>query len=113
MKTIVLDNDHEFIWSGVRRNSSTGASEPATGLIVTAHISATDGGAAIDADLAKSLTERSSQPGEYYAVVDGDALREHLDGDPSLVGLTVWEVFGDGVNVQYSVPRKVVARRRA
>ena len=111
MKEIFLDNDWEYIWPGTRRNASTGVAEPAAGLAgLQAWLSATDGGVTINAALTKSMAERASVPGEYFAIVDGDALRTHL---ATLNGRKVYEVFGDGTNVLYSVPRMVRAVRRA
>lgn len=110
MKKLYLDNDWEYVWPGVRRNTDTGETEPAAGLAnLTAWISATDGGNTIDATLQKTMNERASTAGQYYNIVDGDVLRTHL---LSLVGMIVWEVFGDGLNVKYSAPRRVVERRR-
>lgn len=110
MKKLYLDNDHEMVFSGVRRNTSTGEEEAADGLLnLTGRLSATDGGAAIHADLDKAMPERASTAGQYFAVIDGDSLRTHLAAS---IGSVVWEVFGDGVNVLYSVPRRVVERRR-
>lgn len=111
MKEIYLDNSWEFVWPGVRKNTGTGEVEVAGGVTgLTARISATDSGNAIHSDLNKALTERTSEPGEYFAVVTGDKLRLHL---AALVGQIVFEVFGDGISVVYSVPRRVVDRRRA
>lgn len=110
MKTIELDNGWEFVWPGTQRNTATGKSEAAAGLLTLfARISATDGGAAINAALEKTLAERADTPGEYFAVVDGAVLRTHL---AALTGQVVYEVFGDGANVRYSVPRRVLATRR-
>lgn len=112
MKLLYLDNDWEYIWPGTRRNASTGVIEPAAGLTgLAARISATDGGATINAALTQSLVERASLAGEYFAVVDGDALRTHL-GNVTYIGRVVWEVFGDGTNVLYSVARTVIEHRR-
>lgn len=111
-KTLPLDNDWEMVWPGTRRNTATGVNEAAASLTgLTGRISDTDGGSAIHADLSKSMAERASTPGEYFAIVDGDALRTHLA--TSYIGRIVWEVFGDGTNVVYSQPRLVVARRRS
>lgn len=112
IKEIFLDNKFDFIWSGVRPNPLTGLDEPASGLLgLTARISATKGGPAIHAVLAKNLAERAETPGEYFAVVDGDDLREQLETD--YIGAIVWIVFGDGgEGVLYNTKRRVVATRQ-
>lgn len=110
MKTVYLDNDWEFIWPGTRQNTSTGEEEDAAGLAgLTARFSLTKGGATIHADLSKSLAERATTAGEYFAIADGDVLRTHL---LAYAGLYIWEVFGDGTNVLYSVQRKVMTSRQ-
>jgi len=111
MKALYLDNDWEFVWPGVRRNTDSGQTEPAIQLAnLTAHISETPNGPPIHADLSKPMTERASTPGEYFAIVDGDKLRLHLESN--YIGAKVWEVFGDGINVKYNSPRKVFAVRK-
>lgn len=110
-KDVALDNDWLFEWAGTRENTATGATEAASGLSsLNAWFSATDGGATIHSSLSKSMAERASLAGEYFAVVDGTDIRSQL---ATYVGTTVWEVFGDSVNVLYSEPRKVVRTRRA
>lgn len=111
MKTIVLDNDWVFIWPGIRWNTSTGVTEAdaAHSPTLLAWLSATDGGATIHATLSKTMVE-TSIPGKYMAVVDGDALRAQLAA--SYIGRVIYEVFGDGLNVQYTVARKIVEHRR-
>ena len=109
MKTLPLDNDWEYDYTVTRKIAATGATEAATGLTgLTGRISATDGGATINAALTVDLTERGTL-GKYYGVVEGDDLREQL---AAYIGKPVWEVFGDGTNVLTSVPRIVRATRR-
>lgn len=111
MKRIADNNDWELIWPGTRRNTSSGLTEAAAGLVgLQGWLSATDGGAAIHASLSKVMAERASTPGEYFAVIDGDALHAQLA--PTYNNQTIYEVFGDGLNVQYSVARKFVSLRR-
>jgi hypothetical protein len=112
MKNLYFENDWDYVWEGVRRNVETGEIEKATGLTgLTAHLSATRGGDTIHAELTKDLVERTDADhlGQYFAVVDGDDLRTHLD--PTYVGTVVFEVVGDGENVFYSAPRRVMAIR--
>lgn len=108
MKDLPLDNDFEFEYQALRKNASTGALEPATGLAgLTCRISLTDGGAAVDASLLVSAAERAGAPGQYFGVFQGDALRAHLTSPG-----TCFEVFGDGTNVLSSIPRRIVNIRR-
>jgi hypothetical protein len=109
MKSVALDNDWELEYAATRKNASTGALEPATGLAgLTGRLSATDGGATIHATLSVSLSERGTT-GIYFGVLQGDDLRVQL---AALVNTIVYEVFGDGVNVLTSIPRLVAAVRR-
>jgi hypothetical protein len=113
VKTLPLDNDWEYIWPGTRRNAATGVVEAAAGLAgLQAWLSATDGGATINAALTKTLAERASLLGEYFAIVDGDVLRSYLAAGGVLTYPKVWECFGDSTNVLYSVERKVSLVRR-
>lgn len=109
MKPIWLDNDYEYEYPLQRKNASTGASEAATGLPgLSARLSATDAGSAINAALSVNATERGNL-GIYYGVFQGNDLRTYL---ASYIGQTIFEVFGDGTNVFISTPRLVVERRR-
>ncbi len=108
MKEIALDNDFEFDMRLSRKNTNTGALEPAAGLTGCYFwFSATDAGAEIHADVKIAATERSSTPGAYYAICDGDDIRAKLASYSS-----VFEVFGDSLNVFTSIQRKVVATRK-
>jgi hypothetical protein len=107
--TIYLDNDFESEFALTRKNAQTGASEAAAGLSgLTCRLSATDGGAAIHADVTINMSERASKAGTYYGVFDGDKLRTQL---LSYVGSSVWEVFGDGTNVLISKEHHVLGTR--
>lgn len=111
MKTIPTGNDWEMIWPGTRRNAATGITEPAAGIAgLLGWLSATDRGATIHATLSKSMAERASTPGEYFAIIEGTDLTAQLL--PTYAGQVIYEVFGDSGNVLYSVPRKVVDTRR-
>lgn len=111
MDRIFLDNDFEPEYAITRKNATTGVSEAATGLTgITARIAATDGGAAIHANLSKTASERSNKAGTYYAVIEGDDLRTCL---ASYANKKVWVVFGDGTNVLVSDAYVVKERRRS
>ena len=110
-RRLYLDNDFEPEYAITRKNTSTGDDEVAAGLTgLTVRISATDGGATIHADLSKTLSERASTDGTYYAVIDGDDLRAQL---ASYAGSTVYVVAGDGTNVLVSDAYVVVGTRRS
>jgi hypothetical protein len=111
MMAVALDNDYEFEVAITRKNTSTGATEPAAGLTgLSFRFSATDGGTAIHASLQVNATERSGTPGTYFAVCQGDDLRAQLAA--SYIGKVIYEVFGDGTNVLSSIPRLVIEHRR-
>lgn len=110
-KRLYLDNDYEAEYAVTRKNTATGASEVAADLEgLTARVSLTDGGATIHADLTVSTSERSSTPGRYFGVFDGDDLRTHL---LAYVGKKVYVVFGDGTNVLVSDVHIVRKTRRS
>ena len=108
MKSIVLDNDYELEVSVTRKNTSTGADEAAPALTITGRLSATVGGAAIHADLSKTLAERTSKTGTYYATIGGDALRTHL---ASVVNQSIYAVYVAGTAILLSIPVAVRAER--
>jgi len=108
---LYLDNDYEVEFAMTRKNTATGASEAAAGLEgLTVLVSLTDGGTTIDSDLTVAMTERTSTPGRYYGIFDGDKLQEHL---LTYVGTKVYVVFGDGTNVLTSDLYIVRATRRS
>ena len=101
-------NDDEPETTLTRKNATTGASEPATGLAgLTFRLAATRNGAAINAALSKSATERGAL-GVYYATFECSDLTTQL---AAYVGKDVFQVFGDGTNVNFSIARKVLAVR--
>ena len=107
--TIPLDNDWEFEFPVTRKNTASGKKEAAASLSgLKGWIAASKGGAAINATLEKTLAERSSTAGTYFAIVDGTDIRTHL---ASYVGRAVYEVFGDGTNVLTHKRRIVVETR--
>lgn len=109
MKAIPLDNDFEYEFPILRRDPATGEWEPATGLTgLSARLSTTDGGSAIDASLSVDATERGSL-GVYYGTFQGDYLRTHA---ASYAGQVMFLVFGDEVNIKTSDPVRIQAIRR-
>lgn len=75
-----------------RQNTTTGDYEAYSGITgVTMLLSATEGGAAIDASLSKSASERSAEPGRIYATFDVADLQTYLL--PSYRNRTVWLVL--------------------
>ena len=91
-----------------RKNAATGALEVATGLTgLTFFLSATEAGATIHASLSKPATERGAT-GKYFAIFEGTDLAAHL---ASYAGQDVFEVFGNGQDVNYVTRRAVVAVR--
>lgn len=78
------DNDFEVVEQLMRRNTDTGRSEPATGLLGgIAFIANTREGPALDASLQVNLTERAETPGEYYGVIAGSDISTVLSGAES------------------------------
>jgi len=91
-----------------RKNAATGALEVATGLAgLTFFLSATEAGAAIHATLSKAAAERGTT-GKYFAVFEGADLNAQL---ASFAGSDVFEVFGNGADVNFVTRRLVVAVR--
>ncbi len=88
-RVIYLDND----WTIRRRlsqwNPTTDTYEPVAGLPVTGFLSATPQGGAIHPGLSKTLAERTEVPGDYFAFIDGDALRANI---ADYIGRFVYEV---------------------
>jgi len=91
-----------------QKNAGTGALEVATGLVgLTFRLAATESGGAIHASLNKVATERGVT-GKYFAIFEGTDLATHL---APFVGGDVFEVFGNGQDVNYVTRRAVVAVR--
>lgn len=68
-----------------RRNATTGAWEPATGLLTLAvTLAATEEGSAIHSTLSQTLVERSASPGVYYATITGTNKAAHLSVDQTV-----------------------------
>jgi hypothetical protein len=65
-RDIFKDNAYEPEFEIVKKKSSNGALIPAAGIVgATIHVSATDGGPAIDPALSGAAAERSAAPGKY------------------------------------------------
>jgi hypothetical protein len=106
--TLYPGNDWEPEVALTKKNSS-GAWVAATGLTdVTMHISLTYGGAAIHADLTKTMTERADTEGLYYAVIEGGDITTHL---APLAPLVVYRVIANGGDIKGSKALSVVAVR--
>lgn len=109
-KPVYLDNDDVPEYFLQNKDAATGAWAPATGLSgIVVKLSATEGGAEINAVLKKTMSERSGNAGNYYAQYEGDDLRTQLAA--SYVGKDVYEGVGDGTNVLAWVARRVMATR--
>jgi hypothetical protein len=106
---IYLDgNDDEPEETLTRKVAATGATEAATGLTgLTFKLSATRNGAAINAALSKSASERGTL-GIYYATFEGADLTAQLG---TYVGKDIYQTFGDGANVNFTVARRVIGVR--
>ena len=103
-------NDDEPEKTVTRKNATTGAKEAATGLVgLTFRLAATPNGSAIHASLSKSALERGTL-GIYYAVFEGADLDAQLDSD-TYKGKDVYEIFGDGANVNIVTVRRVEEHR--
>jgi len=75
-----------------RQSTTTGDYEAYSGITgVTMHLSATEGGSAIDASLSQSAAERSATPGRISATFDVADLQTYLL--PSYNRHTVWLVL--------------------
>jgi hypothetical protein len=103
-------NDDEAEEVLTRKNAVTGATEPATGLTgLTFRLSATKGGTAIDSTLSKNATERGTT-GRYFAIFEGNDLATQLN-NAAFWNVDVFQVFGDGSNINYNVVRRVLQKR--
>jgi hypothetical protein len=92
--TIYGGNGYEFEYPIVKKDDTTGAKVPATGLVgLTARVSATSVGAAIHASLTTPLAERRAKPGTYYGRILGANIETNLI--PNYDGKTVYIVVAD------------------
>lgn len=92
-----------------RLNTTSGVTEPATGLTgLEFRISLTDDGAAVHASLEQAAAEIGTS-GEYFATLAGADIEAHLTAH---VGRTVYEIFGDGASVNIVTARRVLRPRR-
>lgn len=107
---LYFNNDDEFEFYVSRRNSSTGAVEPAAGIAgMTCRVSATETGSAIHANLSVSAAERASAPGYYYGVFQGSDIATQL---AALAGKTVYRQLVNGTDIVASKAVTVRAKRR-
>lgn len=107
---LYFNNDDEFEFYVSRRNTSTGAVEPAAGIAgMTCRVSATETGSAIHANLSVSATERASAPGYYYGVFQGSDIATQL---AALGGKTVYRQLVNGTDIVASKAVTVRAKRR-
>ena len=101
-------NDDEPEITLTRKVAATGLTEAATGLTgLTVRLSATPNGTAINAALSKSATERGTL-GVYRATFEGSDLTAQL---ATYAGKDVYQTFGDGLNVNFTVARRVIGVR--
>lgn len=108
---IYLDNDYRIEHEITTDDAATGAqiapSPALTGL--TGRLSATPGGAAINAVLSVALAVRTGDAKRYVGYLQGDDLRAQLAA--AYLDRTVYLVVGDGLNVLTSDPKVVRATR--
>jgi hypothetical protein len=107
---IYLDNSYTIRHAWTGDNLTTGEREPATGLSLTAFLSATQtASVAIHADLSIALNEIGTT-GEYIGVISGVAISKRLD---SYLGQLVYEVVTDGATGRFVTPLRVRTVRPA
>ena len=111
--TIYLDNDYRAAYTITAPDDTSpqaeGSEEPAILLVINVRLSATEGGAAIDASLNRSAPELPGKPGTYTCIFEGDDLRTHLASVSR-----VWVVVAAGVgDILCSNRVSVKATRRA
>lgn len=104
IQTVAIDKDWEFEYALFRKNSTTGDEEAATGASMTAHFSATAGGAALGSS-STSLTERGTT-GIYAGLLAAATLTTALT---DYVGIEVYEVYLVGTTPVESRKVKIVA----
>jgi hypothetical protein len=101
---IYLDNSYTIRHAWTGDNLTTGEREPATGLTLTAFLSATQTASTpIHADLSLTLDEIGTT-GEYIGVISGDAISTRLE---PYVGQVVYEVVSDGTSARFVTPLRV------
>lgn len=70
-RDIFKDNPAEPEFSITKKKAADGTLTPAAGIVgATIHLSATDGGPAIDPSLSAPALERAGKPGQFYAQFD-------------------------------------------
>jgi hypothetical protein len=108
--TIFLDgNTHEPEFTLRRKNTATGELELATGVTgLKVRLTATKEGAAIDASLDVTISERASSPGKYFGTIPGADIHTYLE---AYLGRKVWEVLYDSADQVQGAHRQPVQRR--
>ncbi len=102
-------NDDEAEVRVTRKNVDTGIPEALAGVSgLTFRLAATRDGAAIDSSLSKTAVQRATDTTLWYAIFEGTDLTSKL---ASYAGKDVYQVFGDGQNVNFNVARRVYAVR--
>lgn len=105
--------DAEFEVSILRKNTASGALEPATGLTgATFRVSATEQGAAIGTLTGIVASERSSTPGTYSAVVDLATLTAQLPAGTYPHDAELWLQLFIAGDVQVEAWRKRLRRTK-
>ena len=92
---IYLDNDKVF-QKDVETPNDAGEYAPATGLAgLTVTVSLTKGGAGLTSLTDLPMTERTGQPGRYFAIGDGAVFRTQLAGQVDKTVFVRYQLPGD------------------
>jgi hypothetical protein len=111
--TIYGGNGYEFEYPIVKKDDTTGAKVPATGLVgLTGRIAAEENGPPIHATLDVGLTERSAKQGTYFGRILGSNIVAHLspDYDNKYVYVVIEDATGEiqgNTKVKYKPARRV------
>lgn len=104
---IVFGNDWVVRRLLTRWNEDTGEFEAAQGLAPIAYLSATADGEPIHADLQVALVERV-EDGDYFGVIDGAAITEHLTAGESVYEIVKVEGdYTDAVKIPVRAARMI------
>jgi hypothetical protein len=102
--TLALGNDWLIYRKLTVYDAALNRYKPATGLTVSATLSATPEGAAIDASLIVTLTERGVS-GEYSGVIDGSNTTAHLT---AFLGQVIYQRVIAGATGDFNQVRKLL-----